>query len=213
MRKIFLPLTAIAALAGMAQPALAQNGSTDTSAQMSDSDSVTGFRGIRVEGNFGGDRFQSNGKHDDHFGYGATVGFDGTIGQKIVIGPEASYWRSSHYGENCGGLSNGDSTCDRSFHEWGAAVRVGYLPRPDLLLFAKGGYVNSGQDTRLEGPTGAQLAYSKSSTDGYQVGGGVEYTVTHGRLPVYVNAQYVYSNYDNHTSRQRVMGGIGVRFK
>ncbi len=29
-------------------------------------------------------------------------------------------------------------------------------------------------------------------TDGYQVGGGIEHTVTEGRMPAYVNVQYVY---------------------
>ena len=175
-------------------------------------DTATSFRGIRIEGNAGGDRFQSQGVHNDKFGYGATVGFDGVIGGKIVVGPEGSYWRANDWSENCTGSAAGGSLCNKSFEEWGAAVRVGYLVSPRFLVFGKGGYVNNEQRKRFDAPVGQSSYYDHFRTDGYQVGGGVEYTVS-DTAPVYVNAQYVYSQYHDHTSRQRLMGGIGVRFK
>ncbi|EJL33871.1 outer membrane protein [Novosphingobium sp. AP12] len=93
-------------------------------------------------------------------------------------------------------------------------MRAGYLVSPQLLVFGKGGYVNGEQRKRITGPTGNTLVYDHYRADGYQVGGGVEYTVMpQGRLPVYVNAQYVYSNYHGNSGRQRVMAGVGVRFK
>jgi outer membrane immunogenic protein len=178
-------------------------------------DISTSFRGIRIEGNAGGDRFQSQGVHNDKFGYGGTVGFDGVIGDKIVIGPEGSYWRANDWSENCTGSIARGSLCHKSFEEWGAAVRVGYLVSPRFLVFGKGGYVNNEQRKRFDAPAGQASFYDHFRTDGYQVGGGVEYTVSDTALPVpvYVNAQYVYSQYHDHTSRQRVMGGIGIRFK
>jgi outer membrane immunogenic protein len=200
-------LTALAlAAAGMlAQPALAQD---DTAAVSSNG---TTFHGIRVEGNLGGDRFQSEGNHNDKFGYGGTVGFDGTYGQHILVGAEGSYWRANNWNENCTGLADGNDICHKSFEEWGAAVRAGYITSSGVLFFGKAGYVNGEQRKRIEDGAGNQLVYDHYRADGYQVGGGVEFSPTHS--PVYMNVQYVYSNYVGHSSRQRVMAGVGVRFK
>ena len=183
--------------------------------QAASAQETSSFRGIRVEGNVGGDRFQSQGVHDDNFGYGGTIGFDGVIGGKIVIGAEGSYWRANNWAENCTPAGIGGSICHKSFEEWGAAVRAGYLVSPRLLVFGKGGFVNNEQRKRFDAPAGQASFYDHFGTDGYQLGGGVEYTLTDTALPVpvYVNAQYVYSQYHDHTSRQRLMAGIGIRFK
>ncbi|WP_395397506.1 outer membrane beta-barrel protein [Novosphingobium sp. BL-8A] len=206
IRSLTLAAVLIAGIAS--QPALAQDDSTPTT-----SSNGTTFRGIRVEGNIGADRFRSEGTHNDEFGYGGTIGFDGTFGERIVIGAEGSYWRANNWNENCQGLPDDNSICHKAFEEWGAAVRAGYLVTPQLLVFAKGGYVNSEQRRRIDDPDGAQLVYDHYRADGYQLGGGAEYTITQGRMPIYVNAQYVYSNYHGHTARQRLMGGVGIRFK
>ncbi|MHA6719208.1 outer membrane protein [Sphingomonas sp. RS6] len=193
--------------------AIAAAGLTATAAQAQDTGSNgTSFRGIRVEANAGGDRFQSQGNHDDNFGYGGTIGFDGKLGDRIVIGAEGSYWRANDWAENCSAASGG-TVCHKSFEEWGAAVRAGVLVTPRTLVFAKGGYVTNEQRKWLSTPTGGY--YDHFNTDGYQVGGGVEYSITDeaSRMPVYANVQYVYSQYNDHTARQRVMAGVGVRFK
>lgn len=194
--------------------AIAALGFTATAAQAQDTTSSNGtsFRGIRIEANAGGDRFQSQGNHNDKFGYGGTIGFDGQIGERIVIGAEGSYWRANDWNENCSGASGG-TVCHKSFDEYGAAVRAGVLATPQLLVFAKGGYVVNEQRKRLDTPTGGY--YDHFNTTGYQVGGGVEYSLTgeQSRMPVYANVQYVYSQYSDHTARQRVMAGVGLRFK
>lgn len=197
--------------------AIAALGFTATAAQAQDTTSSNGtsFRGIRIEANAGGDRFQSQGVHNDKFGYGGTVGFDGQIGQRIVIGAEGSYWRANDWSENCTAGTVGGSVCNKSFDEYGAAVRAGVLVTPQFLVFAKGGYVNNEQRKRFDAPAGQTSYYNHFNTDGYQVGGGVEYSLTgeQTRMPLYVNAQYVYSQYSDHTARQRVMAGVGLRFK
>lgn len=209
MIKTFTSTLAAAAVMVLAQPALAQSGDADSA--------VTGggttFRGIRVEGNVGGDRFQSEGNHDTNFGYGATVGFDGTMGERFVIGAEGSYWRANNWAENCTDLPDTNSICHKAFEEWGAAVRAGYLATPDLLIFGKAGYVNGEQRRRIDDADGNQLVYDHYRADGYQVGGGVEYDFVKGSTPIYANVQYVFSDYHGHSARHRVMGGIGVRFK
>lgn len=196
--------------------AIAALGFTATAAQAQDtttSSNGTSFRGIRLEANAGGDRFQSQGVHNDKFGYGGTIGFDGQIGNRIVIGAEGSYWRASDWTENCSSPAAASTVCHKSFDEYGAAVRAGVLATPQLLIFAKGGYVNNEQRKRLDTPTGGY--YDHFNTDGYQVGGGVEYSLTgeQTRMPLYANVQYVYSQYSDHTARQRVMAGVGLRFK
>ncbi|WP_454883201.1 outer membrane protein [Sphingomonas oryzagri] len=169
-------------------------------------DLTTSFRGFRVDGNIGGDRFQSEGTHNDKLGYGATIGFDGMIGDRIVIGPEASYWRPKNWSQNCSGGDRDGSICHKSFEEWGAAVRAGHRHAPAAVV-AKGGYVSNEQRKRFDAPAGETSFYNHGCTDGYQIGGGVEHSPTNFKLPLplYVNAQYVYSNYDR-------IGNEQVRF-
>ncbi|AOH84501.1 hypothetical protein AWL63_11510 [Sphingomonas panacis] len=216
MRKAFLSAVALGLATFGAQAATAQDTTvTDTSTQDTSPNGASTFRGFRVEGNAGGDRFQSQGRHHDKFGYGATVGFDGVIGDKIVVGPEASYWRANNWNENCS-LGGGNSRiCEKSFEEYGAAVRAGYLVTPNFLVYGKGGYVNNQQRKRIDAPNGQNIVYDRYSTDGYQVGGGVEYSLGKDvmKMPLFVGAQYVFSQYNDHTSRQRVMGTIGFHFK
>jgi len=218
MRKALLSAVAFGLVAFGAQAASAQDTTvTDTSTQDSSSatDNNPTFRGFRVEGNAGGDRFQSQGRHRDKFGYGATVGFDGVIANKIVVGPEASYWRANEWSENCSRGGGNSQICQKSFEEYGAAVRAGYLVTPNFLVYGKGGYVNNQQRKRIDSPTGQNIVYDRFSTDGYQLGGGVEYSLGKDvmKMPLFVGAQYVFSQYNDHTSRQRVMGTIGFHFK
>ena len=221
MKKTLL-LCAASGLIAAASPALAQDTTSTSTSTGSYDDAGTGtngttFRGFRIEGNFGGDRFMSQGEHNDRFGYGATIGFDGQIGDRIVIGPEASLWRANKWTENCTGGVVGGSVCHKSFGELGIGVRAGVLVTPQFMVFGKGGYVSNEQRKRFDASAGQTSYYNHVNTDGYQAGGGVEFSMANrfqGPLSgLYVNAQYVYSNYNDHTSRQRVMGGIGIRFK
>ncbi len=178
---------------------------------------TSSFRGIRLEGDVGWDKFRSQGIHNNKLGYGGTVGFDGMIGDRIVIGPEGSFWRANNWSQNCAPGAVGGTVCLKSFEEWGAAVRAGYLVTPQILVFGKGGYVNNEQRKRFDAPVGESSFYDHYRTDGYQVGGGVELSMADrfkGPLSgLYMNAQYVYSRYNDHTARQRVMAGVGIRFR
>lgn len=185
------------------------------SAQDVESTNGTSFRGVRLEANLGGDRFRSQGESNDKFGYGGTIGFDGTINNKIVIGPEASFWRANNWNENCTAGNAGGTVCHKSFEEWGVGVRAGFLVSPNFLIFGKGGYVANEQRKRFDAPAGQTSFRDRVTTTGYQYGGGVEYTLSgpEAKAPIFVGAQYVYSQYNDNTSRQRVMGTIGIRFK
>lgn len=176
------------------------------------------LRGVRVEANAGGDRYSSSGTHRNKFGYGATVGVDAEL-SRFVIGVEGSYWRDSNQPVNC--LTGGAGTfCNSTGREFGAAVRAGYEFAPGLLLFGKAGLVRDRQRNVftssggifivngqiVPGPPSTDMRFSES---GYEVGGGLEYSLT---SHFYADGQYVYSRYRNHTSRNRVMAGLGYRF-
>ena len=180
----------------------------------------TGFRlrGVRVEANAGGDRYSSSGTHSNKFGYGATVGVDAEF-SRFVIGVEGSYWRDSKQPINC--LTGDAGTfCNSAAREFGGAVRAGYEFAPGLLVFGKAGLVrdrqrnvftSSGGDFIVDGqivpgPPSTDMRFSES---GYEVGGGLEYSLT---SHFYADGQYVYSRYRNQTSRNRIMAGLGYRF-
>jgi outer membrane immunogenic protein len=189
-------------------------GAIATSASAQD----TTFRGFRVEGDAGWDQYKAGGDTNAKFGFGGQIGFDGQIGKKIVIGPEFNYWRPNRSQNTVGYLDGaGDQRIQQSRYQMGGAIRVGFLATPDLLVYGKGGYVNNAQRTYVYSPAGALTAATHGHADGYQYGGGVEYTL-HDRVSfvptgVYVSAQYVRDEYDNHTSDQHAMGGIGFRFR
>ena len=217
MRTVLLSLAALLAAA----PVAAQDApppASDTPSSAPASTNGTTFRGFRIEGDVGGDRYQSEGVHRDKLGYGASGGFDGQIGDRLVVGVEGSYWRANNYTQNVTAGRTGGTIADKSFDEYGVAVRAGVLLAPQLLVFGKGGYINNEQRKAFNNaPAGQTNFYNHFNTDGYQVGGGVELSMANrfqGPLSgLYVSAQYVYSRYDDHTSRQKLFGGGGIRFR
>lgn len=192
--------------------ALVVAGLTVSVAQAQDGDASTSgngtsFRGFRAEVQAGGDRFQSQGVHDHNVAFGGAVGFDGLIGDRIVVGPEFTYWRGR--GENRTPGVNGGTVAHKSFNELGAGVRAGYLVNPRMLVYGSGGYVNDEQRKAFTGTTTETGFYNHVHTDGYQLGGGVEYGLTER---FYTGLGYRYSNYQDHTARQRLFVSAGVRF-
>jgi outer membrane immunogenic protein len=178
----------------------------------------TSFRGFRIEGNAGYDWAHSEGDHNSKFAYGGSAGFDGVVADRIVIGPEFSYWHPNHSNNT---VATPVGPAGTFFHQQrdqlAGDIRVGYLVTPDFLLFGKGGYVNESQREVLVAPTGQVASFRSGRADGYQYGGGVEFTL-HDKFSavpggVYVSAQYVRSQFDNHTADNHAMGGIGFRFK
>ena len=179
----------------------------------------TSFRGFRLEGNAGWDwsHVRHNGGNDK-FGFGGEAGFDGQIGDHIVIGPEFDYWQPNRRRNTIAlAAPAGAASSLQARDQVGAALRIGYLANPDLLIYGKGGYVNEAQRAYFLAPPGGISTVSRYHVDGYQAGGGIEYTL-HDRFSfapsgVYVSAQYVYDRFDNRTTDQHAMGGIGIRLK
>lgn len=167
------------------------------------------FRGVYVEAQAGGDRFQSQGIHDDKFGFGVAGGFDGVINDRWVIGPQFGYWRAR--GENKTAI-NGGSLNNKGFEEYSAGIRAGYLVTPKILVYGAGGYTNNEQRLAYTGANGTTAGrfYDHSNVGGYYVGAGGEYSISDR---FYVGGGYRYSDYSNHTAHQRLFLTAGVRFK
>lgn len=196
-----LPIAALGAAALVASAAQAQDDTTNAGG------GAASFRGFRAEVQLGGDRFQSQGTHDHNLAVGGAVGFDGVIADKFVVGPEFTYWRGR--GENHTPGVNGGTVSHKSFNELGAGVRAGYLVQPKLLVYGSGGYVTDEQRKAFTGTAGETGFYNHVNTDGYQVGAGAEYALTDR---FYTGLGYRYSNYADHTARQRLFVSAGVRF-
>lgn len=176
--------------------------------------------GVRIEADVGGDRFQAQSTHRNRFGYGGSIGWDGQLTRQITFGPEASYWRTKHGNEICSTDANDATLCSKSGREIGLGFRLGFRLTRQIMVFGKGGYAENRQSGSFVSTDGLYYingqivgpGYSLSNAskmDGYFYGGGVEYALIRN---FYVNAQYVRSRYDNHTSRQRGMFGVGLRF-
>ncbi|HEY0269723.1 MAG TPA: outer membrane beta-barrel protein [Sphingomonas sp.] len=176
------------------------------------------FRGFRIEGNAGYDWAHSEGNHNSKFAYGGSAGFDGVIANRIVVGPEFTYWHPNKSGNTV--VTPGDlggTVYHQQRDQLSGDIRVGYLVTPDFLIFGKGGYVSEAQRKLFVAPAGQTSYYNRGHADGYQYGGGVEFTL-HDKFSsvpggLYVSAQYVRSQFDNHTADNHAMGGIGFRFK
>jgi outer membrane immunogenic protein len=180
-------------------------------------DMGTSFRGFRIEGDAGYDWAHSEGDHNSKFGFGGAVGFDGVIANRIVVGPEFSYWQPNNNRNTIVSGGPGGTLYHQQRDQLAGDVRVGYLVTPDFLVFGKGGYVSEAQRELFVAPAGQSGYFGRGHADGYQYGGGVEFTL-HDKFSavpggMYVSAQYVRSQFDNHTADNHAMGGIGIRFK
>lgn len=78
----------------------------------------------------------------------------------------------------------------------GVAARAGYVVADDVLFYGKVGYANWKQTT-------------SRALEGLRVGGGVEVNVTG---PVFVKAEYRYTDFDKGVGKHGGLVGVGLRF-
>lgn len=185
-------LALAAAGAGLSSPAFAQDGAP--------------FTGLRVEGQAGWDRVQNRG-HRDGVDYGVGVGYDVQRGGAL-IGIEGEAADSST--KQCFGSRTlaDPRLCARTGRDLYVGGRVGAAVRPGTLVYAKAGYTNARVKVTSNDGTGS-TRLGAENLDGVRVGGGVEQKLG---ANTYVKAEYRYSNYQDHFSRNQVVGGFGVRF-
>ena len=94
-----------------------------------------------------------------------------------MIGPEFTYWHPNKSQNTVVTGEGGGTLAHAQRDQMGADVRVGYLVTPDFLVFGKGGYASSSQRETFFAPAGGTSFTSRGHADGYQYGGGVEYTL------------------------------------
>lgn len=216
--------TVAASLAALASPAWAQ--SADEAP----------FSGLRVGGEVGYDHIRSGSSEDvdttrdlkqsiDGVAFGGVVGYDAPVSENLRIGAEASYSGSSASWDNNNNQPNvfnlGRVSAQREIYVGG---RVGYVTSPKTMVYAKAGYTN--QRYGIEGTDGNIRPNVRLDTDGFRVGGGVEYALSKN---MYIGAEYRYSKYSEaesdfdgntpdgsrfniDTDRHQVMATAGVRF-
>lgn len=223
MKKICAILAAGTALA--AAPAFAQ-----------DATPAENFSGLRVEALVGYDHHRSGSSEDvdntrdlkqsiDGVTYGAGIGYDVAMGDRLTIGGEAEITDSSAGWDNNNSQPNvfnlGKVDAGRSYY---VGARLGYAVSPSTLMYVKGGYSNARYN--LQGSDGTTGLTQRLDTDGYRVGAGVEQKVGQN---AFVKVEYRYSNYSKgefdfngntpdssrfniDTDRHQVMAGVGLRF-
>lgn len=112
----------------------------------------------------------------------ATLGYDVQNG-KVVVGVEAT----------------ATEVFDRA--DFGLGARVGYVFNENILGYARAGYTNLDIRTPCKCNNGV--------AEGVEIGAGVEANVVG---PVFVKAEYRYTDYEGGMSRQGGVVGVGVRF-
>lgn len=193
---------AIAALASLSTPAFAQ-----------DDASIGGIK-IGVVGGY--DRVELKGadfkESGDGFVYGVTAGYDKQFGNAIV-GAEVEFSDP----ETKINLGDDDSVRIRADRQLYAGLRIGGQVLPSLLLYGKGGYVNSKFFVGADLPGDAEYGFS-DKMEGYRLGAGAEYLRgnSFGRL------EYRYTDFGAYrgitadggldVARHQVVLAAGLRF-
>lgn len=181
--KMLASLIAIA-VAGISAPALANNlAVAPTGASVSSNESNNAaFVGPRIGATVGtADVLHSRSRNN--VTYTAVAGLDAPLGSLVTVGVEADV--ANFFG---------------SQREIGVYGRVGVSPAKSVLLYAKGGYTNFRAI-----PTRGRAF----NTDGFGVGGGVEYAV---RPHVYVGAEGMHNQYSGGVYKNSVAATVGFRF-
>lgn len=196
-----IPAFLLLATATLATPAFPQD-AQDSPAP------APAFSGFRVEGLLGWDHSRIL---DDDEGaplYGIGIGYDYRTG-RAILGIEAEASDSNNNGCLRDLINPGDRYCADTGRDLYVGVRAGILVGPNVLLFAKTGYVNTRFGSDYDPGAGGQLIANRFNADGLRAGGGMEFTV--GRH-AFVRAEGRYTDYRNEGSRGAIVGAFGFRF-
>lgn len=221
MHKIWIVLAAGSAIA--ATPAFAQDATAPA------------FSGPYVQATIGYDKSKSGSEADidnlrdrkqsiDGLVYGGGLGYDFAAGDRLRVGAEAEITDST--AKWSGSADNTAFNLGRvkAGRDLYAGARVGYVASPSTMLYVKGGYTNARYN--VIGTDGTTRLKQNLDTDGYRLGGGVEYALNPS---TFARIEYRYSNYkegevdfrgdtpdssrfDIDTDRHQVVGSVGVRF-
>ena len=128
---------------------------------------------------------------DGGFNYGAGLGYDFALSERVVAGVEATIDFST--AKNClYGFYLWNDLCLKAGRDIGVGVRAGVIIVPRVLLFAKLGYANG--RVKVTGWDAMQgRSYSQAKTrGGTRYGGGLEVPVSD---LIFLKAEYTYTDY------------------
>lgn len=199
------------------------------------------FTGPRVEALVGYDNLgasldgDGDRSSEDNLVYGIGAGFDFAVGG-AVVGVEGEYADSLAKADFDGEASDGFDTFSvtdgriKSGRDLYIGARAGFLASPRVLVYAKGGYINSSIDVRGDLDDGFDTFRLDESIrfDGYRIGGGAELAFAEN---LFGKLEYRYSKYSGgeldfdgesidigdafdsvDLDRHQVVAGIGLRF-
>lgn len=135
------------------------------------------------------------------------VGYDHKLPYNFVVGVEAGAVYSADDEQIFDGGA-GARNLDPQY-EINATGRIGYLVRPDVLVYARGGYSHFEADFEQIGGPGVYLS---ENFDGWLVGGGVEY-LFYKNLSARAEYRYLDLNQDGlDLERNQAFVGVSYRF-
>jgi outer membrane immunogenic protein len=164
-----------------------------------------GFDGVRVEARLGYETPTVSGDGDIYklgsaVSYGGEIGFDLKVGNKVVVGPYATYEFSSV--KLCDGPD-----CLKEDGNLGVGGRIGVIVSPTVLIYAKAGYAN------IKFSVDSSIGAGSDSKGGVQGAIGVD--VNFGKH-FYGFVEGNYGDYGEYfgfnLQRRHVAAGVGLRF-
>lgn len=127
---------------------------------------------------------------------GAIVGYNIALAPRVIAGVEGQFRYSDAGGSTTTPGTTGLSDLQTKAREsWGLGGRLGFLPMPNMMLYASGGWTNSRFRTSIDDASGANIFRDSLTRDAWRVGGGVE-TALGGNWTAHVD--YTYSNYSGY---------------
>jgi outer membrane immunogenic protein len=144
----------------------------------------------------------------DSFIGGVYGGYDYRIAPRVVVGAEAGLNLSS--ADTLTRTGTDDLARINPSYGFDLSVRAGYLVTDNTLLYVRGGYDNL--RARLTREDRGVVTRDRDNFDGWQVGGGVERSLTDS---ITARAEYRYSDLsrgDGRFDRHQALLGIAYRF-
>ena len=166
------------------------------------------FSGFRVEALVGWDHTEILDDDEGAPMYGIGVGYDYQTG-RAVLGIEAEASDSNNNGCLSDIIAPGDRFCSGTGRDLYIGARAGLIVGPNVLLFAKSGYVNTRFTSEYDPGGGGAVTSAHFNLDGLRVGAGAELAL--GRR-TFIRAEARYTDYNNGGDRGAILGAFGFRF-
>ncbi|WP_156255046.1 outer membrane protein [Sandarakinorhabdus oryzae] len=146
------------------------------------------------------------GRTQDAVTLGGYAGYNKTLGKRFVIGGELGF--SGAIDDTIVGSAQGKALEIDPRYSFDVSARAGVLADAKTLIYARGGYANTRVRTSVA--TTAGTAITSDNLDGWQVGGGIERSLTEN---VSARIEYRYSDFGSNGGRfDRHQALIGVSY-